>query len=206
MNPAKVLIVDDHALLRIGLKSLIDDSDGLSYAGEATNGNEGVEKARSLQPDVIVMDLIMPDLDGVEATKQILAENPHARILILTSFGEADGIAHALESGAKGAILKTDDSNEIIDAITTVAGGGHMVSPEIKRILSESPAIPILSKRQNEILLALCHGLSNTDISKQLNISAETVKQHLNILFVKLGAANRAEAVAIALRKHLLKI
>lgn len=206
MKATTVLIVDDHVLLRMGLKSLIGNCQELTCAGEAIDGRDGVRKASNLHPDVIVMDLIMPKLDGVEATRQILAENPAANILILTSFGEADSIAHALECGAKGAILKTDDSNEIINAIKTVARGGRILSPEIKRILSESPAIPNLSDRQREILHALTQGLSNADISIRLDISPETVKQHINNLFVKIGAANRAEAVAIALKKHLLKI
>ena len=204
MKPVKVLIADDHALLRIGLKSIIDNDKELSFAGDATNGMEAVEKCRKLHPDVVVMDLVMPRQDGVEATRRILSENPQTKILILTSFAEADGIAHALESGAKGALLKTDDSDEILNAIKTVAAGGTKVSPEIMRILSESPAIPNLSERQREILFALCRGLSNPDISTQLDISLETVKQHLNNLFAKIGAANRTEAVAIAMRKHLL--
>ena len=206
MNKTTVLIIDDHAILRMGLASLLNAKSGIEVVGDAANGKAGIQKALKLHPDVVIMDLMMPGMDGAETTRQLLVKMPESKVLILTTFGTSDGIMHALEAGAKGAIMKNCDFSELVTAIRTVAKGEEYLSPEIKRIISQDPPIAPLSPRQAEILQSIVRGLSNPDIAKQLGISLDMVKEHTEALFQKLGVANRPEAVAIALRKHLLKI
>ena len=206
MSKIKILIIDDHAILRMGLASLLNAKSGIEVVGDAANGKTGIPKVLKLQPDVVIMDLMMPGMDGTEATRQQLAKAPDCKILILTTFGTSDGITRALEAGAQGAIMKNCDFGELVTAIRTVAAGKSYVSPEIKRIISNDPPVATLSPRQSEILRSIVRGLSNPDIAKQLGISLDMVKEHVETLFQKIGASNRAEAVSIALRKHLLKI
>ena len=206
MTTIRVLIVDDHAILRMGLASLLNAKPGLEVVGEASNGLEGVRKVLKLNPDVVIMDLMMPKLDGIEATARLKSEGAMSKVLILTTFGTSDSIAHAIDAGACGAVMKTCDFKELVTAIRTIAGGGTYVSPEIERILKNDPPIAALSPRQSEILQSIVRGLSNPDIAKQLGISVDVVKEHVEALFQKIGAANRTEAVSIALRKHLLKL
>ena len=205
-NKIKILLVDDHAIMRMGLSSLLGTCDCFDVVGDAGDAISGINKALTLRPDVVIMDLMMPDIDGVEATRQLIRKFPCANILILTTFGSADGLAHALEAGARGAIMKSAAFAELTKAIKTVAAGATYVSPEIQQMISEDPPVPILTSRQAEILKSVTRGLSNVDIAKQFDISLQMVKEHMTVLLEKLGAANRAEAVAIALRKHLLKI
>jgi DNA-binding NarL/FixJ family response regulator len=150
--------------------------------------------------------MIMPGMDGNETTRRLIANNPNSRILILTSYGTSDGIAHALEAGALGAVIKTLDFKDLVKAIHEVAAGRKYVSDEIQEMLSNSEPVTNLSPRQNEILNCLARGLNNSDIAAQLGISRSVVKEHEMALYAKIGAANRTEAVTIALRKHLLKI
>ena len=206
MNKTSVLIIDDHAILRMGLSSLLNAKNDIEVIGDAANGKVGIQKALKLKPDVVIMDLMMPGMDGAETTRQLLARNPDGKVLILTTFGTSDGIAHALEAGAKGAVMKNCDFGELVMAIRSVARCSRYVSPEIERIIAKDPPIAPLSPRQKEILESIIRGLSNPDIAKQLGISLDMVKEHTEALFQKLGVANRPEAVAIALRKHLLKI
>ena len=201
----KVLIVDDHAILRMGLTALLNSKKDIEVVGDAANGAAGIAKALRLKPDVVIMDLAMPDMDGAETTRQLLAKAPDAKVMILTTFGTADGISHALDAGALGAVMKNVEFTELVDAIRTIAGGRRYVSPEIERILEADPPIPALSPRQAEILSSLVRGLSNIDIASQLGISLDMVKEHTTSLFAKLGVANRTEAVAIAMRKHLVQ-
>ena len=206
MNKTTVLIIDDHAILRMGLASLLNAKSGIEVIGDAANGKTGIPKALKLHPDVVIMDLMMPGMDGTETTRQLLSEAPDSKVLILTTFGTSDGITHAIEAGARGAIMKNCDFGELVTAIRTVAAGKTYVSPEIQRIISSDPPVATLSPRQSEILRSIVQGLSNPDIAKQLGISIDMVKEHVETLFQKIGASNRTEAVAIALRKHLLKI
>jgi len=206
MKPIRTLLVDDHAITRMGLKSILCLSPDIAVIGEAEDGEEAIREALKLKPDVVVMDLMMPGTDGTAATRELTRVLPSAHILILTTFGTADGIGHALEAGALGAVMKNIKLTDLAQAIRTVNKGKRYLSPEIEQILKDDPPIPELSTRQSEILASIVRGLSNDDIACQLGISQRTVKDHLNGLFSKLGASSRTEAVAIALRKHLLKI
>lgn len=202
----RVLIVDDHAILRMGLASLLSTKEGIEVIGDAEDGRTAIKLTHKLHPDVIVMDLMMPEMDGIETTAALKRECPDAKVLILTTFGASDGISNALNAGAKGAVMKSVAFTDLVEAIRTVADGGEYISPDILRILQEDPPTPTLSPRQMEILESMARGLSNTDIAKQLNISVDMVREHATQLFAKIKAANRTEAVVIALRKHLLKM
>lgn len=206
MTPIRVLIVDDHAILRMGLASLLASKCEIEVVGDASDGPSGIRKALKLKPDVVIMDLMMPGMDGIEATKELLAKAPESKILILTTFGTSNGINNALEAGAMGAVMKNCDFSELADAIRAVASGKRYVAADIERILVADPPVAALSPRQTEILQSIVRGLSNPDIAKQLGISVDMVKEHVESLFQKIGAANRTEAVAIAFRKHLLKM
>ena len=206
MNRIKVLIADDHTIVRIGLKALFAEEADIEVVGEAKNGAEAVKVAIETRPDVVIMDLQMPKKDGVEATRELAEKLPSAAVAILTTYGTSDGIAHALQAGARGAMLKTADDARLVSAIRRIAAGEEYVSPDIRKLLAEDPPIPELSTRQREILKSLTSGLTNKEIAQQLGIRRDSVEDHINTLFAKLGAANRTEAVAIALRKHLLKI
>lgn len=202
----RVLIVDDHAILRMGLSSLINATGDCTVVGEAADGEEGVARALALRPDVVIMDLMMPRLSGVEATQRLHEALPSVRILILTTYGTSDVIARALESGAAGAVMKNCDFGEIVKAVQTIAAGGTFIAPDVKRLLKDDPPTAPLSNRQLDILKALVQGRSNPDIARELGISIDMVKEHTQALFQKIGASNRTEAVAIALRRHLLPI
>jgi NarL family two-component system response regulator LiaR len=204
-QPIRILIADDHAVVRRGLRSILQIEKDFQIIGEAANGTEAVEMAKQLKPHVVIMDLIMPEKSGSEATAEILTEFPQTRILLLTTFGTADDVAKALEAGAVGALMKTSDESEIIASIRTVAAGGRAVSDEIKRLMAENPPVPELTPRQLEILNSLSRGYSNAEIAKVFGINEVTVREHVANIMAKLDASNRAEAVATALRKSLLK-
>ncbi len=204
MNKIKVLVADDHAIVRIGLKSVLDYEADIEVVGEAKNGIEAVQEAERTQPDVIIMDLVMPRKDGVSATREIHARLPDTKILILTTFGTSDGIAHALEEGASGAMMKTADDEKIVSAIRRIARGETYISPDIRRQLEENPPVPKLSPRQTEVLTMIANGKSNKEIAAQLGIRIDSVEDIANALYAKLSVSNRAEAVDIAHRKHLL--
>lgn len=210
MNPSsqtiKVLIADDHAIVRMGLASLLGTQRDIEVVGEAEDGESAISKTVELNPNIVIMDLMMPKKDGVVATKEIHELLPDVKILILTSYGTSDGIAHALAAGASGALMKSTEFSEFVAALRKVMGGERVVAPEIARQLAEDPPVPKLTPRQTEILLSITRGLTNSDIAKQFGIREDSVKEHTNTIFAKLGASNRSEAVAIALRKHLLKI
>ena len=202
----KLLLVDDHIMIRLGLSSLLKTRPELEIIGDAGDGETALRLALRHRPDVIVMDLMMPEMDGIETTRRLLAEWPEAKVLILTTFGTSDGISQTLDAGAKGAILKNADLTELAAAIRTVAAGETSISDEIRQILADDPPTPKLSARQQEILESITRGLLNPEIARQLGISIPMVREHTTALFQKLGAANRTEAVAIALRKQLVKM
>lgn len=205
-NTIRVLIADDHTIVRIGLRTLLGAEKDIEVVGEAKNGEMAVKEALRLRPDVVIMDLMMPKMDGAEATAALHERLPETKVIILTTFGSSDGIAHAIESGAAGALMKTADDAALISTIRSVAGGKTVISPDIKRLLAENPPIPVLTTRQTEVLQSMMRGLTNRDIAKQLGIRQDGVNEHVAAILAKIGAANRTEAVAIALRKHLLKL
>ena len=205
MKRIRILVADDHALLRRGLVTLLRYQKDFVIVGEACNGQEAVDRAKELRPNVIVMDLSMPVMDGVEASRRIHDLQIGAKTLILTTCGTSIDVTHAVQAGATGALVKDSDDDALLSAIRTVANGGKIFSPEIQTML-EKPLPPTLTGRQREILESIVHGLSSDAISAKLGISTDAVNQHINAIRTKLGAANRAEAVAIAIRKQLLKI
>ena len=202
----RILIADDHLIVRTGLTALLGTEKDLEVVGQAKNGIEAVSETARLKPDIVIMDLQMPKKDGVTATAEIAANTPSARVILLTTFGTSDGIAHALSAGAKGAILKNTDNAELARAIRKVAEGGEFISAEIRQQLAVDPPIPGLTPRQREILASMVRGLTDRDISRLLGIRQDGVNDHVRAILKKIGAANRTEAVAIALRKHLLKL
>ncbi len=206
MSKISILIADDHKIVRMGLKSLFASEKDLAVVGEADNGAATVRQALRLNPDVIVMDLMMPEKDGVSATADIHARLPETRIVVLTSYSTSDTIAAALAAGASGAIMKSADDSTLLTAVRAVAAGETFISPEVKGILAVDPPAPTLSPRQQEVLASLVKGFNNTEIANQLGISRTVVKEHVENLLLKLEAANRTEAAAIALRKGLVKV
>ena len=203
-SKTRILIVDDHALIRRGLADLLRYEKDLAVVGEASDGEASVAVATELKPDVVVMDLMMPVMDGVEATRRIKAVLPEAKILILTTFGTSVDVARAIAAGASGAIMKDASMEDQLHAIRTVASGDKVLSPEIEKAVQEEP-LPEFTERQQLILESIARGLTNKDIANMLDISSDAVKQHFAAICAKLGAANRAEAVNVAHRKHLLK-
>lgn len=206
MKKIRVLIADDHTIVRIGLRTLLGAEKDIDVVGEAKNGEMAVNEALRLLPDIIIMDLMMPKMDGATATAALREKLPATKVIILTTFGSSDGIAHAIESGAAGALMKTADDDVLVSTIRSIAKGETVISPEIERLLTDDPPIPVLTPRQIEVLQSMTRGLTNRDIAKQLGIRQDRVNEHVAAILAKIGAANRTEAVAIALRKHLLKL
>lgn len=205
-QPIKILIADDHALLRRGLATLLGFNKDIVVVGDAKNGEEAVKAAIKLKPDVVVMDLSMPVMDGVEATRQIREALPDTYVLILTSYSTSVDVSRAMEAGASGAFVKDAEDERLVDAIRTVAAGGTAFSPEIEAMVRSDPHPPELTERQRKILDDTSKGLSSEQIAARLGISAYAVNQHLDVIRRKLGAQNRTEAVAIAFRKQLFKV
>ena len=205
MKNIRVLIADDHAIVRHGLCALLGTERGIEVVGEAKDGNEAVTRTKQLAPDVVIMDIVMPRKDGVEATEEIRAAVPSAKIVVLTSFGTSDKISRAIEAGATGALMKTAEDRELLSAIRTVASGGRVISPAVRKLISTDPPAPELTPRQLEILQAMARGLTNKDIAKMFSIRTDGVNEHVLAILAKLGAANRTEAVATAIRKQLIR-
>jgi NarL family two-component system response regulator LiaR len=209
----RVLIAEDHAVVREGLCALINTAPGLEVVGEAADGVEAVFQARSLEPDVILMDLVMPRLDGVQAIEEILHENPGARVLVLTSFS-GDQVLAAIRAGAIGYLLKDSSSRELIDAILDVHRGKLSLHPTItRRVLRELgapargiPARDPLTAREVDVLRLIAQGLSNQGIADELCLSERTVAKHVSNLLSKLEVENRTQAALYALREGLAEL
>lgn len=194
----RILLVDDHLVVRMGLAAVLSLEPDMDVVGEADSGVTAVSQALSLKPDVVVMDLLMPKLNGDQATARILAVAPNAKILILTSFGNADELKNALEAGAIGALPKTASQAEIIAAIRSAVTGSPIADGLTPIPSANADSQSLLSERQTEILGLVARGFTNKDIADALHITLETVKDHLKKIFVQLGAASRTEASTIA--------
>lgn len=205
MKKTRILIVDDHSLMRMGLSSLIASEKDMETVGEADNGRVAVELTRELRPDVVIMDLMMPELTGSEATRIIHGELPDTKIIILTSFGSSAEMSNAIANGAVGALMKDTATDDLVETIRAVAKGATVIPESLRRMAKEDAETLQLTDHQLEILSCVVKGLTNADIARHFSISEVTVKKTLQMVFTRIGAANRAEAVSITLRKHLVK-
>ena len=203
-NPTKILFADDHQIVREGLARLIDREKDLKIVAEADNGLDAVRLAKELKPDLIVLDLKMPVMDGTAAAVEILRDNPNARILILTSFATSAEIKTALDAGVLSTIVKDSSSETLIDALRRTARGEKIISPEIADTLSAQRQTPTLSPRQLEILRLVSKGFNTDEIADRIGISRGGVKAHLAIAFDRLGASSRTEAASLALSIGLI--
>jgi len=204
MKKLRILLADDHCLMRMGLKSLIATEPDMTVVGEAGDGEAAVRLARDLKPDVVVMDLMMPTMSGAEAAGLIRSECPSAHVLILTSYGTAQELLDALDNGADGVLLKDTATDDLTEAIRKVSDGEQVMPDVIAQFVEDNREFRQLTQRQRDMLHAVTRGLSDREIATMMNLSVSGVKHHMRNIFAKIGAANRAEAVAIALRKHLL--
>lgn len=209
----RVLIADDHAVVRQGLRTFIDLQDDMEVVGEATNGAEAADLAVELQPDVVLLDLVMPQMDGVEATARIAAGSPNSRVLILTSFGEDDKLFPAIRAGAQGYLLKDIRPNELVQAVRETHQGRVQLHPDIARKLmsavaatgaqgarTAAPLLSDLTEREREVLGFVAQGMSNRDIADRMIISEKTVKSHVSNILGKLGLGDRTQAAVWALK------
>jgi DNA-binding NarL/FixJ family response regulator len=204
-EPIRVLIADDHPVYRGGLRTLLAAAPDLTLVGEAVTGDEAVALAAELQPDVILMDLKMPGLSGIDATRQVVHASPHIRILVVTMFEDDHLVFTALRAGARGYVLKDGDEDEILRATRAVARGEAIFSPAIAQRLIDYfaqpwPTVPAhvfpeLTEREREILNLIAHGRTNADIAERLFLSRKTVANHVSNIFAKLQVADRAEAI-----------
>jgi NarL family two-component system response regulator LiaR len=223
-EPIRVLVADDHAIVRKGIRALLATVPEIDVAEEAENGREAVAKAEELQPDVILMDLVMPEMDGIEAIRLITAKKPDALILVLTSFAADDKVFPAIKAGARGYLLKDSGPEELVEAIHQVYRGESSLHPAIARKLlqelsepAEPPApepptwpaeaeVDPLTKREVEVLQLVARGQSNQEIADELVISEATVRTHVSNILGKLHVASRTQAALYALRKGLASL
>ena len=210
----RVLIVDDHTIVRKGIRALLAEIAGIEVVGEADNGQEAVTQAKTLHPDVILMDLAMPKMDGIEATRQIKASQPESRILVMTSFAADDKVFPAIKAGALGYLLKESAPEDLVQAIRQIHRGESSLHPTIARkVLQEithpadrPPTPDPLTEREAEVLRLVAQGLSNQDIAGKLNISDPTVRTHVSNIMSKLHLATRIQAALYALREGLASL
>ncbi len=210
----RVLIVDDHPIVRQGLATVLAQQEDIAVVGQAANGVEAVDQARELLPDIILMDLQMPEMDGVEAITKILADELDTHIIILTTFATDDYIFRGIEAGARGYLLKDSPPDEVVKAIRTVHRGDSLIEPRVaSRLLDRlgqlshpPPPESVLSKREIEVLQIMSTGAANKEIASQLVIGQSTVKTHIVRIFSKLGVNGRTEAVSEAVKKGIIQL
>ena len=208
-QPIRVMLVDDHSMVRRGLAAFLKVFDDLQLAGEAENGEAAIQLCADILPDVILMDMVMPDMDGAVATRVIRQKFPHVQVIALTSFKEGDLVKKALEAGAIGYLLKDISADELVRAIRAAHAGRATLSPGAAQSLVETanqPPVPglDLTERELEVLALMVEGLNNTQIASRLTVSSSTIKSHVSNILSKLGVASRTEAVTLALRNHII--
>ena len=201
----RILIADDHKLMRMGLVSLFNVQKDMTVVGEAEDGETAVRYAAELKPDIAIVDLMMPKMNGADATAAMLSDNPEIGVVILSSFSNSFDMARAISNGARGAQAKESPTEDLVDAVRAVAAGGTAIAPDILKYAKENVPPPPLTEKQMAILTSVTRGLSNKDIALELGVSPVVVKKQLSVIFAKLGAATRAEAASIAIQKHLIK-
>jgi NarL family two-component system response regulator LiaR len=209
-KPIRVIIVDDHTVVRSGLGAVLASSEGMELVGEAENGEEAIRLCERLQPDVVLMDLLMPKMDGVTASKIIHERWPQIRIIALTSFREKEYVEGVLKAGATSYLLKNVSADELISAIDRAVLGQPSLSPEAAQVLIQKVNEPLqpgsdMTEREREILALMVEGKSNNEIAKCVFVSQSTVKFHVSNILSKLGVSSRTEAVALAMKHHLVK-
>lgn len=208
-GPIKVMVVDDHHMVRRGLAAYLRTSSDIILVGEASNGEEAVITAKAIQPDVILMDLVMPKMDGSTAIRMILDDSPDIQVIALTSFQDKDLVTNALQAGAISYLLKNVSGDELVGAIHSAYQGNSTLAPEVAQVLVQStfdkpcPGDD-LTNREREVLALLVEGLSNPEIASRLTISRSTARAHVSNILAKLGVANRGEAIAVAIRCQLV--
>jgi two-component system, NarL family, response regulator LiaR len=205
----KVVIVDDHVLVRSGLEVVLGMFDDIELTGQAGDGEEAVRLCVELQPDVVLMDLVMPGVSGVEATRRILEKCPDTSVVALTSFTEEDLIGDTLRAGAIGYLMKNVSADQLADAVRAAAAGRSTLAPEAADVLMRSvtsprPQADTLTAREQEVLKLMADGLSNADIAERLMIGVATVKTHVSSIIAKLDVSSRTEATALAIRRGLV--
>ncbi|MBN1886524.1 MAG: response regulator transcription factor [Thermoflexales bacterium] len=210
----RVLVVDDHTIVRKGVCALLAEIEGLEVVGEAADGQAAIAQAETLRPDVILMDLDMPKLDGIEATRQIKASQAESRILVMTSFATDDKVLPAIKAGALGYLLKESAPEDLVQAIRQIHRGESSLHPAIARKILQEIAAPghrpptpnPLTERETEVLRMVAQGLSNQDIARKLNIGDPTVRSHVSNIMSKLYLENRTQAALYALREGLVSL
>jgi two-component system, NarL family, response regulator LiaR len=210
MDGVTVLIADDHPVVRQGLRTFLDLQDGVSVVGEATTGAEAVVKVEELLPDVVLMDLVMPDLDGIEAARRIRDVSPTTKVIVLTSYADDEKIFPAIKAGAAGYLLKDVEPGEIADGIRRVQRGEALLHPKIaarvmREVTEEKTEGEVLTARELEVLRELARGLSNKAIAEELVLSERTVKTHVSNILAKLHLAHRTQAALYAVRERLFE-
>jgi NarL family two-component system response regulator LiaR len=208
-QPIRVMLVDDHTMVRRGLATILKVFDDLLLVGEAENGAEGVKLCGEVLPDVVLMDILMPDMDGAAATRAICQEYPQVKVIALTSFKEGDLVKTALDAGAIAYLLKDVSADDLARAIRAAHAGRATLSPEAAQALVETANLPPLpgldlTDREREVLALMTEGLNNTQIAGRLTVSPSTVKSHVSNILSKLHVTSRTEAVTLALRNHII--
>ncbi len=209
-TPIRVMVVDEHGMVRKGIITYLKSSPDIQIVGEARDGREAVELCESLEPDVILMDLQMPEMDGITATRLIRAQHPRIQIIALTSFPDRDKVHDALRAGAISYLLKNISGEDLAEAIRDACAGRATLAQEAVQALIQSPPAAAetpggaLTVREREVLALLVKGLNNTEIAERLSISHATAKAHVSNILSKLGVSNRAEAVALAIQRKLV--
>jgi two-component system, NarL family, response regulator len=205
-SPIRVLTVDDHALLRQGIAALVNGESDMKLVAEASDGQEAIEKFRLYTPDVTLMDLQMPALNGIEAMIGIRSEFPNARIIVLTTYAGDVHVLRALKAGARGYILKAHVRRELLDTIRAVHAGQKRIPPEVAAELADHATQDDLTAREIDVLRLIATGNANKEIAAQLSIAEETVKSHVTNILAKLGANDRTHAVTIALKRGIIEL